>query len=137
MRLLALLVLLALAGCGTKVAGVSVPPAPQTPDQALFLAETDFHVAMLQTEAFEKLPQCAAGVTASATCWTKAEALAIYNVSAQGATALGAAKKAVAVYDAITSPTSTDQSTAVAAIAALAAIVPQITALLPPAASSS
>jgi hypothetical protein len=125
---------LVLSGCAKNVAGVTTMPAPKTPDQALFEAETDFDLVLKQAEVYAALPRCSASVTTA--CATAPVIIQIYQAATKGAQALAAAKTAVQAYDALSAPGATDLSKATASVAALVALVPQITALLPATASS-
>jgi hypothetical protein len=124
--LLMLGVLLALSACGQTVAGVTTMPAPATPDQALFETETDYDLALHQLNV---VSLCTATVTTA--CLTGPQEAQAYTAAVAGANALTAAKGAVGVYDALATPGASDSAKATAAIAALAAVTPQLLALVP------
>lgn len=116
--------LLLLGGCGANVAGVQMMPAPQTPDQGLFEAETAYDLALKQAES---VPMCSASVTTA--CLSGQQMGQLYIYATQGVAALNAAKAAVAAYDA--APTATGQQKAVAAVSALGTLTEQIGAMMP------
>lgn len=51
---------LSLSGCAGLLNDV-VPPAPKTPQQAVFLAFGEYHIALKAVVAYESLPRCAPG----------------------------------------------------------------------------
>lgn len=58
MRRLLFVVPLLLAGCGSTILGVSIPPTPRNPDQALFEAHTVYVAALKLTTAYGDLGIC-------------------------------------------------------------------------------
>lgn len=125
-RFATLAALLLLAGCGQQVAGIQTMPAPQTPDQGLFEAETAYDLALKQVEL---VPLCSATVTAA--CLSGPQMAQAYVYALDGVKALNAAKAAVAQYDAIKSPTAAQTSAALQVVSALATVAQQLTALVP------
>lgn len=59
-RVLLLALLPALAGCGAKVAGTALPPAPQSPAQAVYEATGAYAGALAAAVAYRQLPACGA-----------------------------------------------------------------------------
>jgi hypothetical protein len=128
-RTLTLAAMLGLAACAQNIAGVTTMPAPKTPDQALFEAETDFDLVLKQGVVYAALPRCSTTVTAP--CSTAATVAQVYQAVAKAASTLGAARTAVQAYDALSAPGASDLSKAIAAVSALLTLVPEIAALLP------
>lgn len=59
-QLLWLALLPALAGCGAKIGGTALPPAPQSPAQAVYEATGAYAGALSAAVAYRRLPPCGA-----------------------------------------------------------------------------
>lgn len=116
-----------LAGCAGQQA--AIPPAPQTPQQALFETETAYASALVIATSYVKLPRCGGAVVLCSDAKVTAALLAAEQKVVKG---LPIATQAVAAYAAIAAPGASDVQRAQSAVDALALAVADYKALTTP-----